>query len=386
MKTETEKLLGNIKETEMTLSKALGGTDYINLGYSLIDPIKDLQEQVKKTLSPLDDLTRSLEVSRKLTGYTTYIQDCCPDLSKALSGINDYMGPLIVQINEPIKSLTDQMLEASKALSFPLEKYQAAIDLVPNYYSISKISRNESDEIDIYVKNKKKENAPEYNLKNAEADEGFVKFLHNISNEEAMDFLEHLQEFPYLALVNETGKKIFEAVQTQIRKSIKIENNNTLFRARAKKEGDRDWTKKEIGLTQYGVPGMGRYNFVGYPVFYLASDIATAKKEVENDDYPESTVIEFNQIQEMKVFDISTDDCPLVSYCNNNKDERNNYTSYLIPNFLSVCCSYLNAQERHSVDAIKYKSNKNDSGVCYVILDQSPLEFFDKGKLHLEKE
>ena len=384
MKTETEKLIGDIRDTEMNLSKALSGADYVNIGYKLVDPIRDLQEKVQKSLAPMDDFYKSLEATKKLTNIT--LEDCCPDLSKALTGINNIMGPLIVQINDPIKTLTEQMLETSKALSFPFEQYKSAIDLVPDYYSISKITRDESNEIDIYVKNTKKENAPEYNLKNAEADEGFVKFLHNITNEEAMDFLEHLQEFPYLALVNETGNKIFKAVQEKICSSIKKENNNTLYRARAKKDKDRDWTKNEIGLTQYGVPGMGRYNFVGCPVFYLATDIKTAKKEVENIDYPESTVIEYKQIKEMTVFDISTDDCPLISYCNNNKDERNNYTSYLIPNFLSVCCSYLNSQKRHSVDAIKYRSNKNDSGVCYVILDQSPLDFFDKGKLHLSKE
>ena len=49
MKTETEKLLGDIKDTEMNLSKALSGTDYVNIGYKLVDPIRDLQEKVQKS-------------------------------------------------------------------------------------------------------------------------------------------------------------------------------------------------------------------------------------------------------------------------------------------------------------------------------------------------
>lgn len=376
-----KKIIESIQKSQINLTNALGANTFEKMSQLYLRPIQSIQEKIYESVKPLNSVLQSIEEATKIPSISYYTENYYSNLSNALKGINTSYGPLIAKINEPIKSLREQMLEASKALSFPIEQYKSAMDLIPDYYSISKIYRNESDEIDIYVKNTKKENAFEYNLRNAEADKGFLQFLHNITNEEAMEFLEHLQEFPYLALVNDTGKKIFEAVQTQICNSVKKENNNILFRARARKETDREWTKKEIGITQYGIPGMGRYNFIGYPVFYLTTDIETAKKEVESDEYPLSTVMKLNQIKEMSVFDISTDDSPLVSYCNNRKDENNNYTSYLIPNFLSVCCSYLNSKKRHSVDAIKYKSNKNENGICYVILDQSPLEFFDKGKI-----
>ncbi|MDO5773341.1 MAG: hypothetical protein Q4P16_03385 [Spirochaetales bacterium] len=101
---------------------------------------------------------------------------------------------------------------------------------------------------------------------------------------------------------------------------------------------------------------MGRYNFVGNPLYYVATVIDVAKKEVQSEDNPESTILKLKIIKEMNVFDISTENCPLITYCNIEKDDNNDFTAYLIPNFLASCCLYLNKKERHTVDAIKYKS------------------------------
>ena len=135
--------------------------------------------------------------------------------------------------------------------------------------------------------------------------------------------------------------------------------------------------------THYGVSGMNRYNFIGKPAFYVTTELETARKEVESEDYPESTVMKIKLINEMTVFDISSEECPLVSYCDIEKESGNNFSAYLIPNFLSVCCSFINLKKRHSVDAIKYKSNKNKGGICYVILDKSPKDFFDEGEIEV---
>lgn len=312
--------------------------------------------------------------------FSAYNQNVYSNLSMALENLSSSMGPSIARINETLSSsLTNQIIEATKKLNVPFEKYTSALNFIPDNYSISKIFRDETGEIDIYVQDPEEES--EYNLNNAEVDEGFFNFLRNIPKEKVVNFLTHLQEYPYLALIDATGKEIFEAVQNQISESIKIEKNMVFYRARAKKISQPDWTPTQMGELQYGFPNMQRYNFIGKPRLYLATEIETAKLEVENEKEPESTVMRLTQIKEMTVFDISTEDCPLVSYCNKDKEMGNDYTAYLIPNFLSVCCSYLNKKERHSVDAIKYKSNKNPNGFCYVILDKTPFEFFEDGEI-----
>lgn len=360
----------SIKEAKMNMSLALSGIRMDLLISSANDYIKQLQ------------LSRIYEnIGKSVQDYfSPYNQKIYSNLTNALKDFSVNMEPYIARINDTItSSLSSQIFEASKSLSIPIEQYRAALNLIPDNYSISKIFRDEAGKIDIYVQDT--EDETEYNLNNADVDEGFFNFLRNIPKEKVVKFLTHLQEYPYLALIDDTGKEIFEAVQNQISESIKIERNMVLYRARAKKENQPDWTPLQMGELQYGFPSMQRYNFIGKPRLYVTSEIETAKMEVENEKESESTVMRLNQIKEMKIFDISTEDCPLVSYCNMDKKSDNDYTAYLIPNFLSVCCSYLNKQERHSVDAIKYKSNKNPNGFCYVILDKNPLEFFGDGEI-----
>lgn len=360
----------SIKEAKMNMSLALSGIRMDLLISSANDYIKQLQ------------LSRIYEnIGKSVQDYfSPYNQKIYSNLTNALKDFSVNMEPYIARINDTItSSLSSQIIEASKSLNIPIEQYRAALNLIPENYSISAISLNRTGEIDIFVQDPEEET--EYNLNNAEVDEGFFNFLRNIPKEKVVKFLTHLQEYPYLALIDDIGKEIFEAVQNQISESIKIERNMVLYRARAKKENQQDWTPLQMGELQYGFPSMQRYNFIGKPRLYLTSEIETAKMEVENEKEPESTVMRLTQIKEMTVFDISTEDCPLVSYCNKDKEMGNDYTAYLIPNFLSVCCSYLNKKERHSVDAIKYKSNKNPNGFCYVILDKTPFEFFDEGEI-----
>ncbi len=381
IKKQQKELLESIQKSQFNLTNAFGANSFEKLGQLFSNPLHDLQDKINESLRPFDSVYKTIEEVTKLPTISSYTENYYPNLSNALKGINDSIGPLIARINEPIKSLSDQMLEASKALSFPIEQYKSAMDLIPDYYSISKISRDENDNINLYVQNPQDSDEIEYNIKNAEADEGFIKFLHEIPKAEVLKFVTHLQEYPYLALNNETGRKIYDAIQTEIFNYVKVEKDKTFYRARAKNQGAPDWTPLQMGETQYGFPKMERFSFIGKPVFYVASEIETAKLEVQSEKEPESTVMKLQQMKEMTVFDITTEDCPLVSYCNMDKKNDNDYTAYLIPNFLSVCCSYLNKQKRHSVDAIKYKSNKNANGYCYVILDKSPLEFFDDGEI-----
>lgn len=308
-------------------------------------------------------------------------------VESALESVKNINEPWLGKIDTLTSNITfSEQLDSFvnyKSLSYLDDTLEIARKYIPDNYGISEIFKDSFSYLDIYIKNREDEDEPEYRLNDIKYDKGFIDFLHDIPEKDVLKFLTHLQDFPYLALLDDVGHSIFDKVQSKITECTKIVSNQIFFRARAKKIEDKNWTPNQIGQPQYGVPGMGRYNFLGKPYFYVTSDKETARKEVEDKDFPSSTVMKLKQEKEMSVFDISTEDCPLVSYCNIDKKDGNDYTPYLVPSFIAVCCAFLNKQKRHSVDAIKYKSVKNPGGFCYVILDKSHEDFFDDGEIEL---
>ena len=370
-----------------------------NLGFALsgntfLDAL-NVREKIFGSNNYLKSITNIINagtLSNKMPAYMTgeYLLDknilnvdTFPTLETAIDKIINTNEPFlgnIIDITSPFSKQLDT-LSRYKDYGFPYESIELARDYIPDDYTISKISKDIFSDLSFYIKNVDDENDSEYRLNDIKYDKGFIDFIHDIKEKDVIRFLTHLQDFPYLALLDDLGKRIFQSVQNEIAKYTIIVKDQIFYRARAKEENTRNYTPNEIGQPQYGVPGMGRFNFLGKPYYYVTSDEETAKKEVQTSNKPESTVMKLKQIKEMKVFDISTETCPLVTYCSFDKEEGNDYTSYLVPNFLSVCCAYLNKKNRHSVDAIKYKSVKNKDGFCYVILDKSYADFFDDGEI-----
>ncbi|MBP5407293.1 RES domain-containing protein [bacterium] len=323
------------------------------------------------------------KLSSVLATTNYFVENSYSSLFDALESFKEFQGNYVVKIDESTASLFDQVKAITTSLKIPSETF-TSLSYIPNYYSVSKISRDEAGYIDVYIKNSQDENESEYLLNNIRYDYGFMQFINDIPEADVLRFLTHLQNFPYLALLDELGREIFDAVQAKITDCTITLSDQIFYRARARKNGDRNWTPNEMGPVQYGVPIMGRFNFLGKPYFYVATDEETARKEVENNEYPASTVMKLKQKKDMTVFDISAETCPLITYCNAEKDPGNNFTAYLIPNFIADCCAYLNKNKSHSVDAIKFKSNKNGMGCCYVILDdEGRSSFFDKGEIIL---
>ena len=378
-----KEFLKEFYKSRMDMSLALSGNSFVQFDQILSAPYKDLNEQIQLGLHPFSESFGSIKDAIKIPSIKLYTENFYPSLTNALKGFNETLGPLVAKITDPLKSFSEQMAETQKTLGLSFERCKSAIDLIPEYFSISKIARDEENEINLYIQNTHDENELEYNINTVETNKGFIDFLHDIPKGDVIRFLGHLQSYPYLALIDDVGKKIFESIKKEIVNYTKSEKGMLFFHARERKKGTREFTSNEMWETHYGVLGMNRYNFIGKPAFYVATELETARKEVESEDYPESTVMKINLINEMTVFDISSEDCPLVSYCDMEKESGNNFSAYLIPNFLSVCCSFINLKKRHSVDAIKYKSNKNKGGICYVILDKSPKDFFDEGEIEV---
>ena len=370
-----------------------------NLGFALAgnNYLENINIQNKIFGSPLylDTVTKLINPSQLESRIPDYLMgfsnldinfavvDSFSTVETALDKLYKIQEPWLGNITNFNQSLSKQLdiLTRYHEYDFPFESFELARNYIPDNYAISKISKDYFSDFSIYIKNVEDENEPEYRLNDIKYDKGFIEFLHDVKEKDVIRFLTHLQDFPYLALLDELGKQIFELVQSEIVKYTTTVSNQEFYRARAKEKDAVNWTCNQIGQPQYGVPGMGRFNFLGKPYFYVTSDETTAKKEVESSSKPESTVMKLKQIKDMKIFDISSENCPLVTYCSIDKKDDNDYTAYLVPSFLSVCCAYLNKKQRHSVDAIKYKSIKNKDGFCYVILDKSYAEFFDDGEI-----
>lgn len=364
------------------LQKNILNTQKLFSESSMIDKFSKLSLHSANYENSLKYIEDSLKSYNSLYNHTYF-----KSVESALESIKNINEPWLGRIDTLASDITfskqlDSLLNY-KSFSYLDDTLEIAKKYIPDNYGISEIFKDSFSYLDIYIKNREDEDEPEYRLNDIKYDKGFIDFLHDIPEKDVLKFITHLQDFPYLALLDDVGQSIFEKLQSKITECTKIVSNQIFFRARAKKNEDINYTPNQIGQPQYGVPGMGRYNFLGKPYFYVTSDKETAKKEVEDKDFPFSTVMKLKQEKEMTVFDISTEDCPLVSYCNINKEDGNDYTPYLVPSFIAVCCAYLNKQKRHSVDAIKYKSVKNPGGFCYVILDKSHEDFFDDGVIEL---
>lgn len=389
-----DKVFNDIVQREKSIGQILNGSSIHNLNNYILN--------MKNILPAINYITPASNFAFEASKYERCFKLISENYDLYNSAFNNnYYSSLESAINKfniatsswfgRIESLPSSMtfskqldiLSGSKAFNVLDDTLKLARTYIPENYGISGLYKDCFSNISIYIKNKEDEDEPDYCLNDIEYDKGFIEFLHDIPEKDVLKFLTHLQDYPYLALLDDVGKSVFDAVQSKITDCTKTISGQIFYRARAKKQQDGNYTTNQIGSPQYGVPGMGRYNFLGKPYFYVASDAETARKEVECKEYPLSTVMKLNQEKQMNVFDISSEDCPLVTYCNIDKGDGNDYTPYLVPSFISVCCAYLNKKKRHSVDAIKYKSVKNPGGFCYVILDKSYNDFFDDGEIVL---
>ena len=122
-------------------------------------------------------------------------------------------------------------------------------------------------------------------------------------------------------------------------------------------------------------------NTLGYTGIVTLSQYINSKKIKIAQVHNEGSYPLFNFLSDCLLGDFSIAALALPNKIMLLKKDDNDYTAYLVPSFLSVCCVYLNKKQRHSVDAIKYESIKNKDGFCYVILDKSYTEFFDDGEI-----
>lgn len=209
---------------------------------------------------------------------------------------------------------------------------------------------------------------PICNLKDTE---GLPLLFNDIDKKEAEKFIDFLTKFPYLGLLNKTGKKILKELENKISKhSIKISNID-FYRSRLWEEKQElRFTPEQMWQPPYGVPGMERFNPVGINYLYFADSKETAENEVNREKGKKYTIMSVELNKEIQVLDISENSCYIFELCNKKRSSNNlNPTEYYLPNFIAQCCCYLEKQKKSSVKGIKYKSSLSKNGCCYVFFN-----------------
>ena len=185
------------------------------------------------------------------------------------------------------------------------------------------------------------------------------------SENELMDFMNLLDESPMMAMNDNTGKKIFNAVGKML-KTISFDKNE-YFHCRARGVDEAPYVWEQMKTAPYGINSPGRYNHAGQPYFYFTDTVEGAQNEVykhisENDK--KRIVLQTVKIgvnSTVRLLDISAKKLRglniFLKYIRFplGKDTSRRPRVYLIPSFVSECC------RKCGLDGIKYYGGKDYS-------------------------
>ena len=209
-----------------------------------------------------------------------------------------------------------------------------------------------------------------------------INFMKTFSEEDFANFMQELQNFPFFALKNPVGKRIYNALKEYLKKNTLIINKGTKFYR------CREWDKKQVShFTPDSMwnpparkPSQHRFNTVGVSYLYVGNSPLIARKESGlTANKKRFTTVEMILKENVKVLDLSSDNTIIFNKCSipNAKKE---YDTYLFPNFIASCLDYMRINESIDIDGIKYLSTKNKDGENFY-----NIVFFDKGKSSFEK-
>ena len=187
------------------------------------------------------------------------------------------------------------------------------------------------------------------------------KFTEN----ELMDFMSYLDSHPMMAMRNEVGQRIFEVISSfsQTHSFDKAE----YYHCRARNKDEPPYVWEQMKAAPYGVTFPGRYNHEGQAYFYFADTKEGAEKEIQKhlstDDKKKKVIqtVEIGTNGKAKLLDLSAKSLRglnvFLKFVRFPLDEDNSKRprAYLIPSFVSDCCSEC------GLDGIKYYGGKDYS-------------------------
>jgi len=167
----------------------------------------------------------------------------------------------------------------------------------------------------------------------------------NISEDEANSFIEHLINYPMLALHHKIGQKIYDSIKYNELDLTKILKPEIVFyrgRTRKKRERLATFIPEELWNPPKALSSQGRFNFAGVSTLYLADNLQILRDELSLDDEEESMdVAEFKILKPLRIFDLTGNNSSLFSNMSPESPRDIIKREYVFPNFIAQCLMIL---------------------------------------------
>ena len=216
------------------------------------------------------------------------------------------------------------------------------------------------------------ENGIEYSLSLQPIVNSIPKIFNDISNAQAVTFISFLENYPFLAFKDPIGEKIFSELKKMASDSCSIIPRETQFyRCRGwDVDSDFPFTEEEMFGPYREVAIANRFNSFGICHLYLASSVDVARAEIGRKQ--KFNLMSCKNRNPLTLLDMSSTTNIVFEYCLKEKRDLAHFPKqYLLSNFVSQCCSYINRYEDIRIDGIRYSSTKNSEEFSYVLFNRS---------------
>lgn len=255
------------------------------------------------------------------------------------------------------------------------------------------VGRTVLDSSDVSVSGKPKQRK-EYTIKTKDGNKMLPSDSHtiisttemfsNISEDQVLEFINFLDDTPYLAMLNSVGKKIYKGLK-QIKDKdtgfVNLKKGTEVYRTRQLEKSDSIPTNlKDFFDVPRGVTKLNRFNHLGFQCTYVCTNSDVAIKELKDDCI--FSCAKGKLTRSFKVLDMTKSTNNVFDYCLKEKGSSKSMPrEYLLPNFIANVCINL------GIDGIKYRSVLDTGVFNYVLFnftkhDIDNLEYiYTKGEL-----
>ncbi|MGE0074132.1 MAG: RES domain-containing protein [Sphaerochaetaceae bacterium] len=218
----------------------------------------------------------------------------------------------------------------------------------------------------------------EYKLSSQPIVDSIPKVFKKINESDTINFINFLENFPFLAMEDEVGKKIYEELNMMAdQMCILVPRHTEFYRCRKwEKRQSTPYTDLDMFAPYRAVAKAARFNNFGVNHLYMANSEKTAKDEIGR--CKKYNTLRAKNRNELHLLDLAPEMNIIFNYClRGQRDKAFFPREYLMPNFISQCCAYLNQYEYHQIDGIRYPSTKNPSEYSFVLFNKSKDSFVD---------
>ena len=186
-----------------------------------------------------------------------------------------------------------------------------------------------------------------------------MPLLPEVDESSLISFLNHLSQYPELALEHECGQTIRETIATWNGRTIDFDNE-FFYHGRDLDEGACPYVKEDMLKAPRDVVWHGRYNHIGQSHYYFSDRPKGALREVaKHSKLPRVQIAKLKPQKNIRMIDLSeeiTTQNKFLEYCRFSPDPKHSEPikrEYLLPCFVANCC------KRNNIEGIKYYGSKD---------------------------